>query len=69
MKHVMHKQFLTIHQHVSNQFLSNSSLANFPLVYILNMTSCGCGIFLWPLGVSCPGCAPSQLLVHLQPPP
>ena len=27
-----------------------------------------CGISLWPVWVSCPGCAPSQLLVHPQPP-
>ena len=26
-----------------------------------------CGISLWPVWVSCPGCVPSQLLVHLQP--
>ena len=25
------------------------------------------GIPLWPVGVSCPGCVPSQLLVPLQP--
>ena len=25
------------------------------------------GMSLWPVWVSCPGCAPSQLLVHLQP--
>jgi len=27
-----------------------------------------CGISLWSVWVSCPGCIPSQLLAHLQPP-
>ena len=33
----------------------------FPQLYMLSMTSYGVE---YPFGVSCPGCAPSQLLVH-----
>lgn len=59
-------QLLTTSQLMPSQFLRNSSSpSQLPPALLLSDVMC-CGISLWAVWVSCSGCVPFQLLVHLE---